>query len=140
MVNFSKIIFITLIIGVFMAGLVQLGSENKENSLLDEGTTEYLSSINSSIQNIENIEVKETNLSTGSEDSFAKQYLEAKAYSESAASIVKVFGDTPNIAIATTGIDTSKAGWLIAYVFIAVAVILFIVFFKTLFGSGRVDG
>lgn len=134
---FTKLIFITLIIGLVLTGFVKFGSEIQTNSNLDSGTNDYLNSINKSIKNIENIDVKTTNISTGSEDSFAKQYLEAKEYSKSASSMVGVFGDTPNILISTLGLEDQNTSWLTNYFYIGVAVLLFIVFFTTLFGTGR---
>lgn len=132
--TFSKIIFIILIIGVLFTGFIKFGSELSNNNNLDSGTSAYLININSSIQNIQEIQVEQTNISLGTEDSFSKQYKEAKIYANTANGLLQTAGDTPDIMIKTLDINQEENKWFINYLSVGVQIMILIIIVYMLFG------
>ena len=132
--TFSKIIFGVLLIGIIFTGFIKFGSELSSNSNLDNRTGAYLLSINSSIQNIENMQLNATDVELGEEDSFSKQYKEAKLYAETASGMLSTAGDTPELLINTLDIEQSENNWFLNYLFLGVKLMIFLVLMYMLFG------
>ena len=132
--TFSKIIFAILIIGVVFTGFIKLGVEVQSNSNIDTATSTYLSNINTSIQGIESIDMNETSIDLGEEDSFSKQYKEAKLYATTASGLLSTAGDTPDILIKTLDVEDDNNSWFINYITVGVKIVLFLVILFMLFG------
>lgn len=132
--TFSKIIFAILLVGILFTGFVKFGSEITDNTNLDNGTAVYLSSINESIQNIESLSLNETQVDIGEEDSFSKQYKEAKLYANTASGLLSTAGDTPELLVNTLDVEQEENNWLIDYILLAIKIMLFIVVLYMLFG------
>lgn len=132
--TFSKIIFGILLIGVVFTGFIKLGVEVQGNSNLDTSNTNYLSNINTSIQQIESIDINETSIDLGEEDSFSKQYKEAKLYATTASGLLSTAGDTPDILINTLNVEDENNSWFINYITVAIKIMIFLVILYMLFG------
>lgn len=132
--TFMKVMFGIIIFGILFTGFIQLGSEISSNSNLNSGTQEYLTSLNSSTQNIQNLQINETDISVGTEDSFAKQYVESKLYAQRASGMLSVVGDTPGILIQASGLETGKAQWFINFIYLGIGILTFGVLMYMLFG------
>jgi len=133
-ITFTKVIFGVILFGIIMTGFVNLGQEISGNTNLDPQTTEYLNSLESSTQDIQDLSINETDVSVGTEDSFAKQYIESKLFAQRSSQMLSVVGDIPTILIQSLGIDTGESQWLINYIFLAVGILSFAVVMYMLFG------
>ena len=133
-ITFTKVIFGVILFGIIMTGFVNLGQELSGNKNLDPQTTEYLNSLESSTQDFQNLSINQTNVSVGTEDSFAKQYIESKLFAQRSSEMLSVVGDIPTILIQSLGIDTGESQWLINYIFFAVGILSFSVVMYMLFG------
>ena len=132
--TFGKVIFGILLLGVVFSGFVRFGSEIQGNSNLDSGTAEYLANINASIQDVESLQVNQTEVDIGEEDSFSKQYKEAKLYAQSASNLLGTAGDTPDILIKSLNIEQSENQWLFNYIYVGVSLVVFLIVLYMLFG------
>lgn len=132
--TFGKVIFGILLLGIIFTGFIQFGSEIQGNSNLDSGTTAYLSNLNSSMGNIQNMQINQTDVDIGEEDSFSKQYKEAKLYAQTASGLLNTAGDTPNIIINTLDIEQQENQWLINYIYLGISIMIFLVVLYMLFG------
>jgi len=132
--TFSKIIFGILIIGIIFTGFIKFGSEIANNSNLDTNTDVYLGNLNSSIQTIETMELNSTNVDLGEEDSFSKQYKEAKLYANTASGLLSTAGDTPELLINTMDVEQDENNWLIDYIVLGVKIMTFLIVLFMLFG------
>ena len=133
-ITFTKVIFGVILFAIIMTGFVNLGQELSGNTNLDPQTTEYLNSLESSTQDFQNLSINQTNVSVGTEDSFAKQYIESKLFAQRSSEMLSVVGDIPTILIQSLGIDTGESQWLINYIFFAVGILSFAVVMYMLFG------
>jgi len=132
--TFGKIIFGVLLFGVIFTGFIKFGGEIQGNTNLDINTQTYLSSINESIQGIESIQLNETDVDLGEEDSFSKQYKEAKLYAETASNLLSTAGDTPEVLINTLDVEQTDNAWFINYIVVGVTLMMFLVLLYMLFG------
>lgn len=132
--TFSKIIFGILLIGILFTGFIKFGTEIQSNSNLDNTTNTYLSNINSSIQGIESMNLNETNVDLGEEDSFSKQYKEAKLYAQTASGLLNTAGDTPELLVNTVNVKEEGNSWFINYLYLGVKIMIFLVILYMLFG------
>jgi len=132
--TFMKVIFGVIIFGILFTGFIQVGSEITDNTNLDSGTQEYVQSLNASTQSIQELQINETDVNVGTEDSFAKQYIESKLYAQRASGMLSVVGDTPGILIQASGIETGKAQWFINYIYLGIGILTFSVLMYMLFG------
>lgn len=132
--TFGKVIFGVLFIGILFTGFIKLGGEVSNNSNLDSNTASYLANINESIQGIENMELNQTEVDIGEEDSFSKQYKEAKLYAQTASGLLNTAGDTPSLLIKTMDIEQSENKWLFDYLYLAIGLLIFLVVLYMLFG------
>jgi len=133
-ITFGKVIFGILLLGIIFTGFVKFGAELQDNQNLDSGTSSYLSRINSSIQNIEGMQINQTSVDIGEEDSFSKQYKEAKLYAETASGLLSTAGDTPNILINTLDLEQGQNQWLFNYIYLGISIMIFLVVLYMLFG------
>lgn len=132
--TFGKVIFGVLFIGILFTGFIKLGGEVSNNSNLDSNTASYLANINESIKGIENMELNQTEVDIGEEDSFSKQYKEAKLYAQTASGLLNTAGDTPALLIKTMDIEQSENKWLFDYLYLAIGLLIFLVVLYMLFG------
>jgi len=132
--TFGKVIFGILMLGIIFTGFVKFGAEIQTNSNLDSGTQQYLTNINSSIQDIEDMELNRTDVSLGEEDSFSKQYKEAKLYAQTASGLLNNAGDTPGILINSLDLEQSNNQWLFNYIYLGMGLMIFLVVLYMLFG------
>lgn len=133
-VTFMKVMFGIIILGILFTGFIQVGSDLTNNKNLDPKTEEYLISLNSSTKNIQNLQMEETELEVGTEDSFAKQYIESKSYAQTASQMLSVVGDVPLILIQSSGLETGKSQWFINYIYLGIGLLTFAVIMYMLFG------
>lgn len=132
--SFTKVMFGIIIFGILITGFIQVGNDLNGNTNLDSGTQDYLSSLNESTQGIQDLQMNQTDVNVGTEDSFAKQYIESKLYAQRAAGMLSVVGDTPGILIQATGLETGEAQWFLNYIYLGIGILTFAVLMYMLFG------